>query len=162
MDYLERCTLYKIDIKMKFIIISLVFFTTLACGQNQNNKQSNKYDMNLIENVEIKKTFESIKIGMIEFIELGEQVYTISDVEECMSLIDSFLTNISNSEAKEDGMLNVKRLVLELNDLNEKCEYELIETNQREQIADLIILAGHLKGFNERNEDITEEWREWQ
>ena len=28
-------------------------------------------------------------------------------------------------------------------------------------IADIIILAGHLKGYNGRNEDITEEWREW-
>lgn len=55
----------------------------------------------------------------------------------------------------------VKKTVLALNALNEKCEYELIETEQREDIAEIIILAGYLKGFNDRDDDITEEWREW-
>lgn len=117
--------------------------------------------MNLKENAEIKKTSESLKTGMIEYIQPGETEYTASDVEKCMVLIDNFPIEISKSDSKESGMLSVKSIVLSLNDLNEKCEYELIETGQREQIADIIILAGHLKGYNERNEDITEDWREW-
>ena len=117
--------------------------------------------MDLKENAEIKKTSESLRIGMIEYIEPEETEYTESDIEKCMTLINNFLDEISESDSKENGMISVKNVVLGLNDLNEKCEYELIETDQREQIADIIILAGHLKGYNDRNEDITEDWREW-
>lgn len=117
--------------------------------------------MNLKENAEIKKTSESLKTGMIEYLEPGETEYTESDVEKCMDLINDFLDEISKSVSKENGMISVKKVVLGLNDLNEKCEHELIETDQREQIADIIILAGHLKGYNDRNEDTTEDWREW-
>ncbi|WP_151893346.1 hypothetical protein [Patiriisocius marinistellae] len=98
---------------------------------------------------------------MIEYIEPGESEYTASDVEKCMILINNFLDKVSKSESKESGMLLVKNVVLDLNNLNENCDYELIETGQREQIAEIIILAGHLKGYNDINEDITEEWRDW-
>jgi len=37
----------------------------------------------------------------------------------------------------------------------------MIETEQREDLAEIIILAGNLKGFNSKDEDITEEWRDW-
>ena len=117
--------------------------------------------MNLKENAEIVKISESLKTGMIEYIEPEETEYTESDVEKCMTLINNFLDELSKSDSKENGMKLVENVVLGLNDLNEKCEHELIETDQREQIADIIILAGHLKGYNERNEDITEDWREW-
>lgn len=117
--------------------------------------------MYLNENVEIKETIESLKTGMIEYIEPGETEYTEKDVEKCINLIDNFLTELQQTETKDSGMKLVEKVVLKLNKLNEKCEFELIETDQREQIADIIILAGNLKGFNERNEDITEEWREW-
>ena len=117
--------------------------------------------MNLKENAEIIKSIESLKTGMIEYIELGETEYTEKDVEKCVKLIDSFLTDLSESDNKESGMKIVEGIVLKLNELNEKCEYELIETDQREQLAEIINLAGHLKGYNEKNDDITEEWREW-
>jgi hypothetical protein len=45
--------------------------------------------------------------------------------------------------------------------LNATCEYDLIETDQREDICAFIIRAGALAGFNEADEDVTEEWREW-
>jgi hypothetical protein len=48
-----------------------------------------------------------------------------------------------------------------LNDLNAGCDHNLIETDQREDIAEIIIIAGNDKGYNELTEDITEEWREW-
>ena len=117
--------------------------------------------MNLSENIEIKTIIESLKTGMIEYIEPGETEYTEKDVENCMKLIDAFLTELAQVENKEMGMKVVQKVVLKLNELNEKCEYELIETDQREQLAEIIILAGNLKGYNEKDEDITEEWREW-
>jgi hypothetical protein len=147
--------------KIKLLIINLILITLFACGQNRNNNQLSESKMNLKENAEIKKTYERLSIGMTDFIQSGETEYTESDVEKCMSLIDNFLNEISKSDSKEVGILSVRKVVLELNELNEKCEYGLIETDQREQIADIIILAGYLKGYNGRNEDITEEWREW-
>ncbi|PKV52832.1 hypothetical protein ATE84_4960 [Aquimarina sp. MAR_2010_214] len=147
--------------RIKLLTISLILCTVFAYGQNGNNKQTNKSKMNIKENAEIKKNSEILKMGMIEYIQYGETEYTKSDVEKCMTLIDNFLVEISNSDSKENGMKIVKKVVLELNDLNKKCEYELIETDQREFIAEIIIIAGHLKGYNDRNEDITEDWREW-
>ena len=47
-------------------------------------------------------------------------------------------------------------LVIKLNGLNTKCGSELIETNQREQLAELIIISSELMGYNTRNEDIKE------
>lgn len=147
--------------KIKLLIINLILIILFACGQNGNSNQLPEPKMNLKENKEIKKTYESLSIGMTAFIQPSETEYTKSDVEKCMSLIDNFLNEISKSDSKEVGILSAKKVVFELNELNEKCEYELIETEQREQIVDIIILAGHLKGYNGRNEDITEEWREW-
>ena len=45
--------------------------------------------------------------------------------------------------------------------LNATCEYNLIETDPREDICSFIIRAGALAGFNAADEDVTEEWREW-
>jgi len=98
---------------------------------------------------------------MIDYIEPGETGYTELDVEKCMTLLNNFLVEISDSDSKEKGMLSVKKVVVGLNNLNEKCEHELIETDQREDIAEIIILAGYLKGYNSKNEDITEDWRDW-
>ncbi len=47
-------------------------------------------------------------------------------------------------------------LVIKLNGLNTKCGSELIETNQREQLAELIIISSELMGYNTRNEDLME------
>ena len=78
-----------------------------------------------------------------------------------MSIISDYLSQMDKTDNKVSAMKIVEQTVLSLNDLNEKCEYEIIETDQREDIAEIIILAGSLKGFNSREEDITEEWREW-
>ena len=78
-----------------------------------------------------------------------------------MNLISDYLNKVENASSKEEAMKIVEKTVLALNGLNEKCEYELIETDQREDIAEILILAGNLKGFNSRDEDITEDWREW-
>ena len=98
---------------------------------------------------------------MIDFIEPGVTSYNEKDVEICIELIDDFIIKIEKIESKKEAMKLVEKTVVALNKINERCNYELIETEQREDIAEIIILSGNLKGFNERDEDITEEWREW-
>lgn len=58
-------------------------------------------------------------------------------------------------------MEQVKTLVLALNDLNEKTDYSLIETEAREAIWEVIQTSAVACGLKEYADDITEEWREW-
>jgi hypothetical protein len=51
-------------------------------------------------------------------------------------------------------------LVVKLNVLNTKSGSELNETDQREQLAELIIISSELMGYNARYENNTEHWRE--
>ena len=61
----------------------------------------------------------------------------------------------------EEIMNQVKELVLALNDLNEKTDYSLIETDAREAIWEIIQTSAIDCGLKEYGDDITEEWREW-
>ena len=116
--------------------------------------------MNLKENTEIKAILDRLKKGMIDYIS-DDTVYTEQDVDICMNILYEYLDGIATSKTKEDGMTFVKHAVLQLNELNGKCEDELIETDQREDICEIITIAGNLLGYNDRGDDITQEWREW-
>lgn len=72
-----------------------------------------------------------------------------------------YIQSIDKTTDKTEGLKIVESTVLRLNELNEKCDFQLIETGEREQIAEIIIAIGNKKGYNSLNEDITEEWREW-
>lgn len=58
-------------------------------------------------------------------------------------------------------MKHTKKTIIELNNLNEKCDCGLIETDQREDICTLIQEVATLAGIPETADDITEEWREF-
>lgn len=87
--------------------------------------------------------------------------YSQKDIDYCISLLKDYVFEVFKAKSKKQALSLVKTTVLRLNDLNEKCDHSLIETNEREQIAEIIILTGHKKGYNTLDEDITEEWREW-
>ncbi|MGL1885085.1 MAG: hypothetical protein OCD76_01125 [Reichenbachiella sp.] len=112
-------------------------------------------------NPEIIEISARLKEGMIDFISPGETSYTEEDVEKCMSLISNYIKDLGNADSEDECWKIVENAVLSLNELNENCEFELIETDQREDIAEIMTLAGSLKGLNLREDDITEEWREW-
>jgi len=98
---------------------------------------------------------------MTEYMETTQPSYSKKDIEECGKILTEYLSAISESQSKDEGMKIVQNTVEKLNALNEKCDFELIETSEREQIAEIIILAGSKKGYNTPEEDITEDWREW-
>ena len=106
--------------------------------------------------------------GMLEYMEPDEEdpdhaaAYTKEHVERCGRLLDAFLGELSRAAgAGEDAILAcVERVVLALNALNEEADCELIETDQREELCELIITAAGMAGL-EVDEDITEEWRTW-
>ena len=101
---------------------------------------------------------------MISFMEdFDDCGYTAEDVDACKSLINSYLEALAamSEPADEAIMEQVKTLVLALNDLNEKVDYSLIETDAREVIWEVIQTAAVDCGLREYGDDITEEWREW-
>jgi len=98
---------------------------------------------------------------MLDYMEVANPSYTKIDVEECAKILNNYVSEISNSGSKDEGMEIVEITIEKLNKLNEKCDFELIETSEREQIAEIIILESSKKGYNKPEEDITEAWREW-
>lgn len=91
----------------------------------------------------------------------GDPGYTEADIGRCASILDGYLSRVSGAGRNADVVMGaVKDVVLELNELNERCDSGLIETDQREQICELIILAAAAAGVGS-GEDLTEEWREW-
>lgn len=90
-----------------------------------------------------------------------EAGYTQDDIDRCAAIIDHFLIILSKTRGDGDAIMEaVKEAVLELNTLNDNCDGNLIETDQRETLCELIITAAQDAGLD-TDEDITEEWREW-
>lgn len=151
--------------KFNFKIIITVFLTivSLSCTSN-SQRNSNHLKTNEMNNSEYEKQFqqiETLKKSMIEYMKTAQPSYSEKDVEQCENILIEFIQNIDKTTNRNDGLEVIKSTVLKLNDLNEKCDFQLIETGEREQIAEILITTGTQKGYNTINEDITEEWREW-
>lgn len=132
--------------------------------KNQWSEKLKNY-VNKLEktDTEVNSNFITLIEGMVDFIsyEDGEDYYTTNDIEKCVLILDEFIKKMNESNSKNQGIDCVKNTILKLNDLNDKCEGALIETDQRESICEIIILTSHEKGYNSKDEDITEEWRNW-
>ena len=137
-----------------FLLLSL-----FSCGNNSD--RTPVPILNLTKNPEIKQKIEFLEEGMLSFMDSGDTDYNRKHVDDCINLIENFLGDMSIAESKKNGMKTVKKLVQDLNKLNRDGGNQLIETSQRELIADIINLSGHLKGFNTRHQDITSRWRDW-
>ena len=98
---------------------------------------------------------------MFDFIE-GEEdpLYSNSDIKTFGEILVTFNNSIQNHVTIEKALLEVKRLVLGLNELNERCDFSLIETDQREDICQFIFDTLDENGV-EFDGDVTEEWRDW-
>lgn len=114
---------------------------------------------------------ERILEGMIDFMQPfegddeGHDVgYTQAHVDQCGKILSAYLAAVLDPAAKGASdriMAAVKTAVLALNDLNDECDGGLIETDQREDICELIISAAALAGLESEEYDITGEWRDW-
>jgi hypothetical protein len=90
--------------------------------------------------------------------------YTQKHVDRCQAIIDEFLDSLEKApEAQKNEYIlaAAKKIVLKLNKLNEKCDFSLIGTDQREDLCELIISAARHAGLESSVYDITEEWRDW-
>lgn len=87
--------------------------------------------------------------------------YGVDEIKLTMQYMQEFLEKIDNSENRQEAMKIVEEYVIKLNKLNEKADFWLLETDQREEICWTMIEAMYLKWFNPEREDITEEWRDF-
>ncbi|MBE1555551.1 tetratricopeptide repeat protein [Sporosarcina limicola] len=88
------------------------------------------------------------------------QPYMDEDVDCCGFILDNFIDRLSVCGGEDEIMACVKSVVGQLNTINGRCGYELIETGERENLCEFIIRAANLAGYP-TNEDVTEEWRDW-
>jgi len=150
---------------MKYLILIfsiLLFSCTNKIQKNFENKTEPKIQsQNITENLTLQQKIDELKNSMLEYMKTGQPLYSRSDVEKCAGILEKYVAEISKTKSKNEAMNIAKSTVLELNDLNNNAKSELIETVEREQIADIIITATYKKGYNSMDEDITEEWREW-
>ena len=73
----------------------------------------------------------------------------------------TFQKSISaNCTNLDEAMLHAQSVIIRLNELNERCDECLIETDQREQICEFIDLVLSRASISVDG-DVTEEWREW-
>lgn len=148
--------------KLNYILLFTSLLINIRLCNEQNNK-SNPPEDNL-ERVENKNSNKNeilnFKSSMLEYIEMSKPSYTKDNVEELIKILNDYTAEIANANSKEEGLNIVKVTVEKLNKLNEKCDYQLIETIEREQIAAIIIVESSKRGYNKQEDDITEKWRE--
>ncbi len=89
--------------------------------------------------------------------------FTDEDIDQCKSLIDSYLEALAAMDEPTDEviMAQVEKLILALNDLDEQTNHCMIETGEREAICALVQESAIAFGLQEYSYDITEDWREW-
>jgi len=135
----------------------------MSCTINfRNDSEHSKTEKE--HKVEFEKQIEeigSLKKSMVDYMEKSQTLYTIKDIEECERILTAYILAMDETKNKSDGMAIVKTTIIKLNNLNERCNAQLIETSEREQIASIIIGVGNKKGYNSLDEDITEYWRLW-
>lgn len=119
-------------------------------------------------NTEIQRIRERALDGMRRYMDAvlkdyNDPGYTETDIHKCGAIIDSYIQRISSCKHgdKLAVMSAVRDAVLELNTLNLEAGESLIETDQREDLVELIIKAAAAVGVGNGNDDLTGEWREW-
>jgi hypothetical protein len=149
-----------------FLSAAFIFSTSSCEGQHKKstsdqNKTEIMMEKNPSDNFSQDERIALLKKSMLSYWEDAQPSYTKADVETCINILEDYSSKLAISKSKIEGMKVVKSTVEKLNDLNEKCNSELIETSEREQIADIIISESVNKGYSKPDDDITEEWREW-
>lgn len=105
---------------------------------------------------------KNLLFSMLDYIADSEEQhgYTQVDVDK---LIDNFIFQLQKIQNPTEDIVmeKVQQFVLTLNNLNTLSDGNLIETNQRELLCDLIFIAVKNTGIQVPNTDFTEQWREW-
>jgi len=86
--------------------------------------------------------------------------YTSADVSACVTNLLDFMAAIeSEIQTETSAKEHVATLLFSLNDLNESCDDDLIDNNQREDIVEFIEKALSAANITLPGGDITAQWR---
>ncbi len=151
------------------ILILTAAFVMIASSNREDSKKFTKSKDSIHfhikksdgVNPKIQEIICKLENDMIDYMSFGQVSYKRKDVKKCIRILNKYLKNIEKTSNKEEGMQVVKSTVLDLNELNAKCDSELIETMERENICEILNLAWNEKGYISLTDDITEKWREW-
>ena len=105
--------------------------------------------------------------GMISYMSFFDEdeacPFTKEDVAKCEQILSDYLESLAalTNPTNEEIMACVREAVLALNQLNENTDYAMIETEERENIWELIQTSAVDCGLQNPSEDITEQWWEW-
>ena len=148
---------------LKSILFGFFLFGIHSCNSKKENQSEHPFLMNSVglSNNNYEKEILELKNSMISYLNFGDPSYNKKDVDDCINIIENYVDEISKTNSKTEGMNIVEATIKKLNALNQKTNFSLIETNEREQIALIIIAASAQKGYNSMEEDITEVHREW-
>lgn len=113
----------------------------------------------------MKSLLKSIQYDMLDFIEIESEdesgpSYTSADVSACVTNLLDFMAAIeSEIQTETSAKEHVATLLFSLNDLNESCDDDLIDNNQREDIVEFIEKALSAANITLPSDDITAQWR---
>ncbi len=133
-----------------------------AAGRDLDQSRDSVADvMGLGDDLQIIKARTRVLAAMREYMREVEVSYAEAQVVACEAILTSFLERMDAAADRAAGLDLVRDAVLALNELNDHCGGELIETDQREDLCEVLLRAGALRGFHDADDDVTEEWRNW-
>ncbi len=120
-------------------------------------------DIVKFKNLLADKVISGIISYMGFFDEDEECPFTKADVAKCEQILSDYLESLAvfSNPTNQEIMDCVQETVLALNQLNEDTDYSMIETEERENIWELIQTSAVECGLQNPADDITEAWREW-
>ena len=120
-------------------------------------------DINKFKTMLAEKVTGHMTHYMDFFDEEEECPFTKEDVEKCGLILLEYLESLAALSSPTDQAIMdcVQKAVLDLNQLNEDTDFSMIETEERENIWELIQTSAVEAGLQNVTDDITEDWREW-
>lgn len=145
-----------------FLLFALC--SLIGCAQSNSKSTSTASKSTEAKHAVDTKTdslISSLIESMESYLKYGEASYSQKNIDECILILNDYASNIPKSSSRDEAIAHVKSTVLKLNALNEATEGSLIETGERELIAEIINMPIEKLKYIKPNEDATEEWREW-
>ncbi len=135
----------------------------LCCTKKTSKREHNNAieTSKMLDQPSFQNEIDDLKDSMIAYKNLAQPQYSKLDIENCVKILENYISEIESTQSRDEAMKIVESTVLKLNELNIKAGSDLISTGEREKIATIIISATHKKGYNSMDEDITYEWRDW-
>ena len=66
----------------------------------------------------LQKQIDDLKNSMFKYMKTGQPEYSKEDVNNCVKILEDYVSEIEKTNSKDEAMKIVKSTVLKLNDLN--------------------------------------------